>query len=432
MTQTTSLPLPVPNQYDPLARKLTIRGAGSFPSELFEYADDIEILDMSFGNLSALPHDLAKLRKLRIAFFSGNDFQELPGALADCQSLSMIGFKSCQIQHIPEHALPPNLQGLILTDNHLSSLPKSIGNLRRLKKLMLSGNRFISLPEEILSCSELQLLRLSINNFSTLPEWLFALPRLAWYSDGANPGSFAPLRSVSAARQIPWEQITIGDKIGESSKNTVHQGTYHGRPVAIKIYGSGITTDGTPDDEIQACLLTGTQSGIIGALGETSDPATGQRALVMPLIPSTFTPLGLPPDFVTLTRDTYTPEQHQTIPRYLQILQNTARTMAHLHKQGIMHGDLYAHNILADQHGHSLLGDFGAASIYNPQSKPHIREHVDVRGFGYLLDDILSIAADQERAEAGELTELRDTCLHTNMLQLPTFTEIESALQNIR
>lgn len=53
-------------------------GLTSFPSEIFDMADSLEILDLSGNQLSSLPDDLWRLHKLRI----------LSGAAAYCcQSL---------------------------------------------------------------------------------------------------------------------------------------------------------------------------------------------------------------------------------------------------------------------------------------------------------------------------------------------------------
>ena len=53
----------------------------------------------------------------------------------------------------------------------------------------------------------------------------------------------------------------------------------------------------------------------------------------------------------------------------LQIAIGIASAAAYLHTQGIMHGDLYAHNIMTNARGDCLLGDFGAASSYDLNDK---------------------------------------------------------------
>lgn len=160
-----------------------------FPRALLEIAEDVEILDLSFGSMIELPDDFDRMHNLTTVFLSHNKFKEVPRVLARCPNLTMIGMKSCQITELHPDALPPRLRALILTDNQLTSLPPSIGDLAELQKLTLTANRLSDLPRELLQCRRLELIRISANNFSILPEWLAQLPDLAWYSDSGNPGS---------------------------------------------------------------------------------------------------------------------------------------------------------------------------------------------------------------------------------------------------
>lgn len=66
--------IPFFHSYDSSTRRLTIQGATYFPHEIFEYADDIEILDASNGALTELPDEFPLLRQLKYAFFSRNKF----------------------------------------------------------------------------------------------------------------------------------------------------------------------------------------------------------------------------------------------------------------------------------------------------------------------------------------------------------------------
>jgi Leucine-rich repeat (LRR) protein len=43
-------------------------GLSNFPREIFELADTLEILDLSFNNLSELPADFGRLQKLKDPF----------------------------------------------------------------------------------------------------------------------------------------------------------------------------------------------------------------------------------------------------------------------------------------------------------------------------------------------------------------------------
>jgi len=99
----------IQNQLDSEVKHIKIaNGLTSFPRELFEWCDTIEILDLSGNTISSLPDDFGKFIKLKIIFFANNSFTEFPKVLADCPELSMIGFKSNQIKSIPEDAFPKN------------------------------------------------------------------------------------------------------------------------------------------------------------------------------------------------------------------------------------------------------------------------------------------------------------------------------------
>ena len=104
----------------------------SFPEEIFDLADSLEILDLSNNLLSELPEDISRLANLKIAFFSNNRFTSVP-SFKGCEHLYMVGFKSNQIEMFDEEVLPDTISWLILTDNRLKTLPMSIGNLRKLR-----------------------------------------------------------------------------------------------------------------------------------------------------------------------------------------------------------------------------------------------------------------------------------------------------------
>ncbi len=416
--------------YDPKHKKLTVRQAAVFPREIFEYADEVEVLDMSFGHLKSLPDDFGRFKNMRIAFLSNHDFEEVPPVLSTCESLEMVGFKSCKISTLPDQALPAGIRGVILTDNQLSSLPASIGEYSKLQKLMLAGNQIQALPPEIVGCQNLELLRIPINGLSKSPDWLFQLPKLAWYTDAGNPFHGADRTHAQGLRELSWMDLELGEKIGESAKNTVYRARLaSGEEVAVKVFGKGITTDGLPIDDINACLRAGDHANIIGGMGRLVDIPEGAEGLVMPLVPPEFKSLGYPPDLQTLTRDVYPHIQELSPAFILRVLRDISSALEYCHAQGVMHGDVYAHNILVDAQGQSFLGDFGAASLYTPNSREgRLREQVEVRGFGYLIDDLVSKWKKGEApASFQKIQALRGQCLG-DVSKGPTFAEIRSLL----
>lgn len=170
------------------ARHIRINdGLSELPRALFELADTLEILDLSGNQLSSLPADLPRFKKLRILFASNNPFTELPTVLGQMPLLEMVGFKACRIAQVPESSLPPRLRWLILTDNRMQQLPESIGRCTRLQKLMLSCNQLSCLPASLVNCKKLELLRIASNRFEQLPALIFELPALAWLALAGNP-----------------------------------------------------------------------------------------------------------------------------------------------------------------------------------------------------------------------------------------------------
>lgn len=428
--------------YNAATKRLSLAcGLTQFPLEILDLADSLEILDLSNNQLTSLPDEFGQLRQLKIVFLSNNRFEAVPEVLSQCPNLSMIGFKSNQIKHLAENALPPHVRWLILTDNRLEQLPTTIGNQSRLQKLMLAGNQLRSLPDEMATCHNLELIRLSANQLKELPTWLFDLPRLSWLAYAGNP--FCNTRSSvkPALPDIEWANLELQETLGQGASGIISKGRWRTAPtqeqiVAVKIFKGEITSDGLPGDEMQACIAAGSHSHLVGVLGKVAHHPEGKAGLVFSFVPSDYKVLGNAPSLESCTRDVYSPKTSFSWAAVLQIAQGIAAVTAHLHTRGILHGDLYAHNILVNEAGESLLGDFGAASFYNPNGKlSRELEQIEVRAFGCLLEDLLThcVLEDQaaQKAAFARLHDLQLKCLHQNPRLRPSFQEICATLASI-
>jgi hypothetical protein len=392
-----------------------------FPSEIFDLADSLEILNLTGNRLSDLPDELSRLKKLRVLFCSENDFLHLPPVLAECPALSMIGFKSNRIERV--EALPPSLRWLILTGNRIDRLPASLGNCLPLQKLMLSGNGLESLPDEMAACMNLELVRLAANRFQSLPEWLFRLPKLSWLAFAGNPLAEEP---AAATTEIDWADLALEEKLGEGASGVIHRAVQlsSGRPVAVKIFKGAMTSDGLPASEMAACLAAGDHPNAIPILGKIGGHPDQAQGLVMELIDRDFTSLAGPPSFESCTRDVYAMEASYPLPVVLRIARGMASAAVMLHSKGIMHGDFYAHNVLRNAEGNCLLGDFGASSFHS--GLPGL-EQIEVRAFGCLLEELL------DRCESGcrELRDLQERCLLEDVRARPLFVAILRELDDL-
>ena len=413
-------------------------GLTEFPVEILDLADSLEILDLSNNSLSALPDNFGRLKHLKAAFFVNNAFEEIPEVLSHCPQLSIIGFKSNQIQSFSEQALPPQVRWLTLTNNRLEALPASIGSQQQLQKLMLAGNRLSRLPAEMAACKSLELIRLSANRLEDLPAWLLELPRLAWLAFAGNPFCHAGADG-QALPWIEWDALALEDSLGEGASGIIAKAIWQKAPaqsqsVAVKLFKGEMTSDGLPQDEMQSWMAAGVHENLVRVLGQVANHPQQTQGLVLSLISPDYTNLGTPPSLESCTRDVFT-QDRILFPQVLRIAKGISSAAAHLHHQNILHGDLYAHNILVNQDGQCLLGDFGAASRYRQESADcgEALQRIEVRAFGYLLEDLLNLCPTaSEQPLAASLSRLKQDCLQTSPALRPLFESIYSELDNIQ
>ncbi len=412
-------------------------GLTDFPREIFDLADSLQVLNLSNNALSSLPDDLLRLHQLQVVFCSGNRFTELPAVLGQCPQLQMVGFKSNQIRSVPAAALPPQLRWLILTDNQIEALPAGLGDCSRLQKLMLAGNRLQQLPPELARCQQLELLRISANAINTLPPWLANMPQLAWLACGGNQNSAInqaqnELAPHTSPVPVQWNSLTLQQTLGEGASGVIYQALAQAdspgrdpRAVAVKLFKGAVTSDGWPHSELAACMAAGAHPHLIPVIGPLAGHPDGAQGLVMQLISPAFSTLALPPSLQSCTRDVYAAGTQFTLQKVLLIALGVAQATAHLHACGLLHGDLYAHNLQCDASGFCMLGDMGAAwFLPDDTDAAQALQRLEVRAFGCLLEELL--ARCKEPAPE-ELTALRDSCLQAPK-QRPLFKEVLQCL----
>jgi hypothetical protein len=425
------------------ARRLNLScGLREFPREIFELADTLEILDLSGNELSSLPEDLPRLRNLRILFCSNNRFTELPEVLGQCMQLSMVGFKANQIRTVPVAALPPALRWLILTDNQIAELPDEIGRCTQLQKLMLAGNQLRALPQTLAACTRLELLRIAANRLAALPDWLVELPRLSWLAYAGNPfcaNSETAVPSNAFIANIRWDDLQLQHKLGEGASGVIYRAEWQRNgirhDVAVKLFKGAVTSDGLPHSEMAACICAGEHPNLIAVHGKIADHPTGENGLVMSLVDDSYRNLAGPPSLDSCTRDIYSADTTFDLGTVKRIALGIASAARHMHAQGIMHGDLYAHNILHCEEGNALLGDFGAASFFAREDRQcaEALQRIEVRAFASLLEEMLErCSADDSKGALEMLTDLHARCAQESSAARPLFAEIEQVLRALQ
>ena len=412
-------------------------GLTEFPREIFDLADSLEVLNLSGNALSSLPDDLHRLTRLRVLFCSDNLFTELPACLGQCAALTMIGFKANAIEKVPAEALPPLLRWLILTDNRIGELPDELGDRPYLQKLMLAGNCLQRLPERLSQCHRLELIRIAANQLTELPEWLLTLPSLTWLAYAGNPlETEADVAALDATTTIAWTELRLEQQLGEGASGVIHRAAWErpgqaATPVAVKLYKGEMTSDGSPLHEMNACITAGLHPNLIRVEGRIADHPEQQAGLVMQLIDPSYRNLAALPSLASCTRDVYAEDTRFSADVALRMARGIASVAEHLHDQGITHGDLYGHNILWNEHGDCLLGDFGAASFHATSDSLESRalQRIEVRAFGVLLGELLErIDSGLSDAEHARLEALQQRCCQPDVLARPGFSEIVGLL----
>ncbi len=408
-----------------------------FPREIFDLADSLEVLDLSNNRLSSLPDDLPQLYNLRAIFLNNNQFEVVPEVLAQCPKLSLISFKSNHLTSLSPTALPQQTRWLILTNNQLTTLPPSLGKLSQLQKLMLAGNQLRTIPEELSSCLNLELIRIAANQLTAFPQWLLSMPRLAWIAYGGNPFCAelaAAQHSPTHLEHIDWSTLTVGERLGQGASGVIYRGLWNNgsasKEVAVKLFKGNVTSDGLPQDEMRACIAAGPHQNLVSVLGSIINHPEQKEGLVFPLIPADYRTLGGPPSLESCTRDTYEPGTQFNLGMGLRIAQSIAAAASYLHSRGILHGDLYPHNILTDSSGDSYLGDFGAAAFFDGADigRSAALERIEVRAFGCLLQDLLERCPPTDKEAYAEvfksLQHLQQACMVPTVVARPRFKTI--------
>jgi serine/threonine protein kinase len=182
-------------------------------------------------------------------------------------------------------------------------------------------------------------------------------------------------------------------------------------------------------------VLTGKHPNLIPVHGKLIGHPEATPGLVMARIDPTCVNLAGPPSLESCTRDVYAPATRFTLETALGIARGIAGAAQHLHQRGILHGDLYGHNILHGGQGQVVIGDFGAASFYSlADAMTGIAlERLEVRAFGCLLAEMVERIDPVFLPEPiqRQLSALVTACLGEIPAERPRFADILQQLAGI-
>ena len=151
----------------------------------------------------------------------------------------------------------------------------------------------------------------------------------------------------------------------------------------------------------------------------------------MSLIDPSFKILAKPPSLTSCTRDVYEAGKQFSLEQAVNIALGVAQAIQHLHANGIMHGDLYAHNILHNEAGNCLLSDFGGASFLPENAPAAALQRIETRAFACLLEELLRHCAEKSSLQWHTLNELQQDCIQITASNRPLFAQIVKKLEAI-
>ncbi|KAG6615934.1 Adenylate cyclase-like protein [Phytophthora cinnamomi] len=165
---------------------------------------DIRYLDLSHNRLKELPYvegDLKLLRETRewqvgvgllvgleVLLLNDNILIEVPKSIEKCGELTLLDLSNNHLSSLSDE-VPAliSLERMVLHHNALRSLPEAIGNLSSLQELDLAHNRLLTLPESIGALHKLETLHLISNQLRLLPKEFGALSQLRHLDLDNNP-----------------------------------------------------------------------------------------------------------------------------------------------------------------------------------------------------------------------------------------------------
>lgn len=210
---------PTANQLQNL-REIDVRHNNIDNVDVLVQLPKLEWLAIGYNNISSFEGTFAKLRNFHLDHNPVTRF----GISAPIPTLASLNLEKAKLAALPDDLFQkiPNLNRLVLDQNHFVSLSPHIGQLTKLEHLSIARNLLNSLPPHIGRLVELQHLDLRENNLNSLPSQIWYMRKLVTLNVSSNvlnsfPKPGAPLPSLSDSN-LPTPSSIAGSKLGEEDE----------------------------------------------------------------------------------------------------------------------------------------------------------------------------------------------------------------------
>ena len=399
------------------AVRLAGQGLSAWPALAgVEHLRNVVELDLSNNDITEVPPSIGGLAGLEKLNLMGNRLQTLPAEIAQLRRLVLLGLKDNLLEHLPALGGMACLEQLFLTSNRLTTLPEGLDALPRLRKLTAAWNPFASLPASLFRSRSLEFLRVSgAGHLAALPDTVGEADRLAWISIAGNKPPLCPRwpppRRAEAA--IAAESLRLGERLGGGASGDVDAASFEGREVVVKWFKRDVDgelargPDGAAADEVAVLrhlmAMREEEAGggadgrghVVTPLGSTRD-AEGNEGFVFTREAGAVIASGRP-NMASVLRCRYDAGAPMPYARAHGACVSVARALSYLHAIGVVHGDVYGHNVVEDGAGHAVLCDFGA-SFRSPANAPALAAafaKMDVRAAAIFMAEMAELCCAQ-------------------------------------
>ncbi|ERS97362.1 serine/threonine protein kinase [Sporothrix schenckii ATCC 58251] len=453
-------------------------------------------LILTDNSLTHIPSSIGRCARLEKCMLAGNCLTGLPDAMANCRNLTLLRLAANKLTALPMWLLTmPRLAFLSFAGNPCSASSPTKTNAAAAR----SSSTASSLPH--VDWNQIEIHHVlgegasgiiskgtirsnegnASGNYSRGPSSTLNSRGPSGFNTPSLSGTSTPALSVSGASVFSTSSsLSALSAVSAVSSTSTPTSTRHSlplspsTPVAVKIFRGALTSDGTPYDEMAACLAAGQHVNLVQVHGQirwvedadeagnegastSSAPPAFRGGLIMELIPPQYRVLGQPPSFDSCTRDCFdsddaTGSKQLPVSAALAILSGVASAVAHLHARGIAHGDLYAHNILVARGGsgngkedkdttHAILSDFGAATLYGSGSSQGESEandlasleKLEVLAFAHLVEDVLGLMSEDGSSSVRHgLLRLHAQCVVPAVADRPVFSTLVEELAAVQ